>query len=73
MSNTLDPTTVICPDGQTRAWHRSPSTSLRGFVYVDRTRVYGNIARSAVDQPFTFTPDPRLNGATAIQPATASA
>ncbi len=69
MSNTLDPTSVVCPDGQTRAWHRSPSTRLRGFVYVVGTRVYGNISRNAVDAPFTFTPDPRLNGARVLATA----
>ena len=66
MGHALEPTSVKCPDGFSRTWHRSPTTSLRGHVFVGRTRVYGNISRSAVDAPFTFTPDPRLNGYRAL-------
>lgn len=66
MGTNLDPTEVVCLDGATRAWHRSPSTSLRGYVFVGRTRVYGNISRFAVDAPFVFRADQSLAGASAI-------
>ena len=66
MGNSLDPTSVVCTDGISRQWHRSTSTSLRGHVLVGRTRVYGNISRSAVDAPFAFVADPSLAGASAL-------
>jgi hypothetical protein len=68
-TNNLDPTSVVCPDGISRRWHRSVGSSLRGHVLVNRTRVYGNIARTAVDAPFTFTADASLAGAAALATA----
>lgn len=58
----LDPTVVACPDGQRRRFHRSLSTALRGYVFIGRTRVYGNIHREQVGGPYVFVGDPSLQG-----------
>lgn len=62
----LDPTTVECPDGISRTFHRSKSTSLRGYVFHHGMRVYGKISRFAEGMPYHFIPDPSLANARVI-------